>query len=168
MQNLIILALLPENYKPAPRETKADEDGTVSTLERRLKDRVYLMIDDSFPTTEIKVSTSEDDKYGDDCESLIDAALRGLREQTAGGKDECPLTLYCPSQTPMAVRMDAYDQDKQESTGCYGTKTFFMKVQYDDGTLGGDNIAWLDRTEVAQRFVAASKDNEAKFYRYLL
>jgi len=165
-----LIALLPENFVPAPRETKADEDGTVSTLERRLKDRVYLMINDSFPTTEVKPLTNEDDE----CESLLEAALRGLREQTSGGAeskkkiDKFPLDLYCPSQAPLAVRLDAYDLEKQEATGRYGTKTFFMKVQYDDGTLQGDNIAWLDRTEIVERFISSSKDAEAKFYQYVL
>lgn len=169
------LALLPTNFKPAPRETKADEDGTISTLDRRLKDRVYLMIGDSFPTTEVKLSTNEDEKYGNGCESLLDAALRGLREQTSRcaenknkKKEKFPLDLYCPSQSPLAVRLEVYDQDQQKLTGRYGKKTFFMKVQYDDGTLQRDDIAWLDRMEIVERFHSASKDDEAKFYQYLL
>mmetsp|Transcript_921 Transcript_921/g.2341 ORF Transcript_921/g.2341 Transcript_921/m.2341 type:complete len:371 (+) Transcript_921:134-1246(+) len=167
-----LMAMLPENFKPAPRETKADEDGTVITVDRRLKDRVYLMVGDSFPTTELKLSTIEDEEYGDECETLLDAALRGLKEKTSGGsgkkKGELPLDLYCASKSPLGVRLDVYDEDKQKSTGCYGTKTFFMKVQYDDGALKGDDIAWLDRSEIVDRFQAASKDDEAKFYRYLL
>lgn len=167
-----LMALLPENFKPAPRETKADEDGTVSTLDRRLKDRVYLIIGDSFPSTEVKLSTNEDDKYGDDCESLLEAALRGLKEQTSSGagkkKGELPLGLYCASNAPLGVQLDVFDAERQKSTGSFGTKTFFMKVQYDEGTLKGESIAWLDRSEIVDHFRSASKDDEAKFYRYLL
>ena len=167
-----MVALLPENFKPAPRETKADEDGSVNTLDRRLKDRVYLFIGDSFPTTELKVSANEHDRYGEKCESLLEAALRGIREQTSRGggkkKGELPLDLYCASETPLGVRLDVYDDEKQKSTGSFGTKTFFMKVQYDDGTLKGGDVAWLDRSEIVDRFQSASKDDEAKFYRYLL
>jgi len=167
-----LMALLPENFKPAPRETKADEDGTVNTLDRRLKDRVYLMIGNSFPTTEIKLALNEDDKYSDECETLLEAALRGLKEQTSSGagkkKGELPLDLYCASNAPLGVQLDVYDAERQKSTGFFGTKTFFMKVQYDEGTLKGDSIAWLDRSEIADHFRSASKDDEAKFYRYLL
>lgn len=167
-----LMALLPENFKPAPRDTKADEDGTVNTLDRRLKDRVYLMIGDSFPTTEVKLSTDEDKKYDSDCETLLEAALRGLKEHTSrgGGKkqDELALDLYSPSQAPIGVQLDVHDEEQQKSTGSYGTKTFFMKVQYDDGTLNGDDIAWLDRSEIVERFQSDSKDGEAKFFRYLL
>lgn len=159
-----LMALLPENFKPAPRETKADEDGAINTLDRRLKDRVYLMIGDSFPTTEIKLSANGDDKYGDECETLLEAAIRGLKEHTSKKKDKLPFDLYCPSQAPLGVRLDVYDEEEQKSTGLYGSKTFFMKVQHDGGALNGDDIAWLDRSEVAER----SKGDEATFFRYLL
>jgi len=61
-----------------------------------------------------------------------------------------------------------HNKDEQKSTGSYGTKTFFMKVQYDDGTLNGDDIAWLDRSEIVEQFRSESKDDEATFFRYLL
>jgi len=163
-----LIALLPDNFKPAPRETKADEEGIVNTLDRKLKDRVYLMIDGSFPTTEVKVSTSDDDKYGTDCETLLEAAVRGVDESTSRGKKKGPLDLYCPSQAPIGVQLDVYNEAQQKSMGSYGAKTFFVKVQYDDGMLKGDDIAWLDRSEIAERFQADSKDDEAKFFRYLL
>eukprot|EP00531_Pseudo-nitzschia_arenysensis_P015329 CAMPEP_0116114662 /NCGR_PEP_ID=MMETSP0329-20121206/98_1 /TAXON_ID=697910 /ORGANISM="Pseudo-nitzschia arenysensis, Strain B593" /LENGTH=366 /DNA_ID=CAMNT_0003608053 /DNA_START=111 /DNA_END=1211 /DNA_ORIENTATION=- len=164
-----LIALLPENFKPAPRETKADEEGIVNTLDRKLKDRVYLMIDGSFPTTEVKIA-SDDDKYGADCESLLEAAVRGVNESTSRGKKEGkgPLDLYCASQAPIGIQLDVYDEEQQKSTGSYGTKTFFVKVQYDDGMLKGDNIAWLDRSEIVEHFQSDSKDDEAKFFRYLL
>lgn len=167
-----LLALLPDNFRPAPRETNADEDGTVNTLDRRLKDRVYLMVRGSFPTTELKLSNNEDEKYGKDCENLLEVALRGLKEHTSLShgkkKDKLPLDLYCPSQAPIGVRLDVHNKDEQKSTGSYGTKTFFMKVQYDDGTLNGDDIAWLDRSEIVEQFRSESKDDEATFFRYLL
>ncbi len=165
-----ILALLPDNFKPAPRETKADEEGIVNTLDRKLKNRVYLMIDGSFPTTDIKVASNDDDKHGADCESLLDAAVRGVDESTSRGKKKGkgPLNLYCASQAPIGVQLDVYDEDQQKSTGSYGTKTFFVKVQYDDGMLKGDNIAWLDRSEIVEKLQSDSKDDEAKFFRYLL
>ena len=126
------------------------------------------MIDGSFPTTEVKVSTSDDNKYGTDCETLLEAAVRGVDESTSRGKKKGPLDLYCPSQAPIGVQLDVYNEAQQKSTGSYGAKTFFVKVQYDDGMLKGDDIAWLDRSEIAERFQADSKDDEAKFFRYLL
>jgi hypothetical protein len=178
---LLLTALLPENYKPAPRETKADLDGTVSTLDRRLKERVYLMIGDSFPTTEIAPEVSDKE------ESLLEAALRGLGEHisTTGKskqkkgdnkvsdstKPKLPLDLYCPSQAPLAVKLDTFDADQQTSTGYFGTKTFFVKVQYDDGKILSNtsiDFAWLDRSEIVERVKASFGEEEAKFFKYML
>jgi hypothetical protein len=128
------------------------------------------MIGDSFPTTVVNTE-------GDEGESLLDAAIRGLKEQVTKGEhkkkktteDKLPLDLYCPSQAPWAVKLDVYDTEEQQSSGYFGTKTFFVKVQYDDGVLRkGIDFAWLDRSEIVERIQAASGDDDAKFYRYML
>ena len=127
------------------------------------------MIGDSFPTTELKLSMNDEGKYGTDCETLLEAAIRGVKEHTpGGGKKKGPLDLYYPSQAPIGVQLDVHDDDQQKSTGSYGIKTFFMKVQYDDGVLKGGDISWLDRSEIVERFTAEAKNDEAKFFRYLL
>ena len=178
--------MLPENFKPAPRETAADLDGSVDTLDRKLKDRVYLMFtndddgdDDSqinngspyFPTT-----TLEDEEN----ESLLQAAQRALREHLAGssssssstkkrktktlegGDDDVrnlPLDLYCPSNMPIAVRLE---ENKDGDSEYFGTKTFYMKVQYDDGKItsrdvsNGRKFCWLDRQEIVDQVAAAA------------
>eukprot|EP00535_Pseudo-nitzschia_heimii_P010223 CAMPEP_0197192070 /NCGR_PEP_ID=MMETSP1423-20130617/24475_1 /TAXON_ID=476441 /ORGANISM="Pseudo-nitzschia heimii, Strain UNC1101" /LENGTH=330 /DNA_ID=CAMNT_0042644885 /DNA_START=180 /DNA_END=1172 /DNA_ORIENTATION=- len=167
-----LMALLPKNFQPAPRETKADKDGSVNTLDRRLKNRVYLMINGAFPTTEVKVPMNGNEKYGEECEPLLLAAIRGLKEQTHRGgrkkKEKISFDLYCPSQAPIGVKLDVYDEKKQKSTGLYGTKTFFVKIQYDDGKLDDDGVAWLDRSEIIKYFQSDSKDDEAKFFQFLL
>lgn len=177
-----LLALLPENFKPAPRETEADKNGNTSTLERRLKERVYLLVDGSFPRTEVVVPGQENvDDIKNESESLLEAALRGLKENispvSAGGnknkikknngrETKLPLDLYCPSQAPIAVRLEPYDEGEREKTGRYGTKTFFMKVQYDDGALKeNDKFSWLTRSEIVS---SMDGSEEAKFYHYLL
>ncbi|KAG7341110.1 39S mitochondrial ribosomal protein L46 [Nitzschia inconspicua] len=175
-------ALLPENYRPAPRETQADLDGTVNTTDRKLKDRVYLMVDNSFPTTELRGTDNDSD------ESLLEAALRGLGEKIspankgsgAGGGGEggrnvqrnasgLPLDLYCPSNAPVAVQLVPYDAEQQKSTGYFGTKTFYVKVQYDDGKINTKTVdfAWLDRAEIVDRIEASLGKDQAKFYQRL-
>ena len=42
-----LLALLPEGFTPAPRETEADATGNVRTTDRKLKTSVYLTVQDS-------------------------------------------------------------------------------------------------------------------------
>lgn len=151
-------------------------------MERRLKDRVYLLVEDSFPTTEIVNKDSSE-------ESLLEAALRGLGEhispETAkrsdkkGGGDSSksdnsslPLDLYCPSNAPVAVKLEPYEAEQQQSTGLFGTKTFFVKVQYDDGKIGDSkntiDFAWLDRSEIVDRMEATVGAEDAKFYQYML
>lgn len=156
-----------------PRETAADLDGSVDTLDRKLKERVYLMVEDKFPTTEL---LTED---GDSIESLLEAALRGLdenlsgkgrKQKKSGAAESLPLDLYCPSQAPLAVKLDVFDADKQKTTGLFGTKTFFVKVQYDDGKIKKNQVdfAWLNRTEIVDRIQETFGDNDAKFYKYML
>lgn len=141
-------------------------------MDRQLKDRLYLLVDGSFPTTELKLSAIEDEKYSNNSETLLEAALRGLKENTSeySGKknSELSLELYCPSQAPIGVQLEVHNEDKQKSTGFYGYKTFFMKVQYDDGMLHGNNIAWLARLEIVERFQSESRDDKSNFFRYLL
>jgi len=139
--------MLPENYRPAPRETPADESGDASTKDRKLKDRIYLTETDgdraTFPTTDIK----ED-------ESLLEAAQRLLKKKAKA------LDVYCPSHAPIGVQLSVEDADDTY----FGTKTFFVKVQHDDGDVGGKNFSWLDRDEVVEQV----HDDDANFYRYLL
>jgi len=167
-----LMALLPDRFQPASRATKADKDGSINTLERRLKDRVYLMTYDCFPTTDVKVLKNEENKFGIDSETLLEAALRGLQEHIhrvgIKNNDKIPIGFYCLSEAPIGVQLNVNDDEQQKSTGCYGTKTFYMKIQYDGGTLDGDDIAWLDRLEIVKRFQSNSKDDEASFFRYLL
>jgi hypothetical protein len=133
------------------------------------------MIGNSFPTTEVATNG------GDTEESLLETALRGLGEQisTKNGQSKkgegsntskLPLDLYCPSNAPIAVRMEPYDADQQKSTGFYGIKTFFVKVQYDDGKITNKDVefAWLDRSEVVDRMEGTLGQEEAKFYKYML
>ena len=131
-----------------------------------------------------------------DGESLLEAAIRALHEHIGtkgtggkGGKNppKLPLDLYYPSQAPLGVHLQAYDNndgtnddDDDESKavssadGYFGTKTFFLKVQYDDGRVtkddvGGRDFEWLDRGEVVDHLLAHGiRDEDAKFYQYLL
>jgi large subunit ribosomal protein L46 len=158
-------ALLPKGYTPAPRETEADLSGEVRTLNRRLKTRVYLTVEESsgngqsywgFPVTWVK----ED-------ETLLDASKRALIERVG------PLELYCPSNCPMAVNVSPYSKEKQKETGKFGAKTFFMKLQYDSGDVNpsvmkAKDFAWLARDEVVEKIRAQSGEFQSKLYHYLL
>ena len=135
----------------------------MQTFDRKLKDRVFFTLVDPdtgnchFPTVDL---TSNDD------ESFLEAAQRALQETNAGGGTI--LELYCPSQAPMAVELTAFTEE--EDPHYFGTKTFFMRVQYDDGAIAGNTteFAWLDRNEIVERVQQHQGDNESKFYRYLL
>lgn len=72
--------MLPKGFTPAPRVTEADETGDVTTLNRRLKTRVYLAVKDNdkwtLPATTVKVD-----------ETLLDATKRAVAD-AAGDKLE--------------------------------------------------------------------------------
>ena len=157
------IALLPEGFVPAPRETAADKEGDVRTLDRRLKDRIFLTVQDdesshwAFPTVSIKKD-----------ESLLDAAKRAIADKVDGAK----IDLYCPSNAPVAVDVQVYPENDRKD-GCFGEKTFFMKVQHDEGNVAKKNLAvndfaWLNRTEIVEKVMEEQGESQAKFYRYLL
>lgn len=154
--------MLPEGFTPASRETEADKTGDVRTLDRRLKTRVYLAVQGKenakwgFPTATLK---------GD--ETLLEAAQRAVTD--AIGSE---MELYCPSNCPMAVDMNVPPQDKRVD-GMFGTKTFFMKVQHDEGdvsesSMNVSDFAWLDRGEMVERVLKERGEGPSKFYHYML
>lgn len=155
-QPCFVSAALPEGFRPAPRETPADESGEVQTLERKLKDRVYYTIpgdDNSFPFPIVEVNMDED-------ESLLEAAKRALLQN--GGKK---LDLYYASHAPIAVSLTRDDSDDR----FFGNKIFYLKVQYDDGQIVDQKeFAWLDRDEIVGRMSQQSGEDQANFYRYML
>jgi ADP-ribose pyrophosphatase YjhB (NUDIX family) len=151
-----LLELLPKGYTPAPRETEADLSGNVQTTNRKLKTSIYLALQEDGKWQMPTVELAED-------ETLVDAAKRAL-ETKVGSQVE----FWCPSNAPFAIDLKA-QQDGQ----VYGTKTFFVKVQYDEGdvsktTLAADDFAWLDRTEFADRVREDQGDTVAQLYRYML
>ena len=73
----------------------------------------------------------------------------------------------------MSVNMTIYSDDDQKQYGTFGIKTFFLRVQYDDGRVSGNgsdgrNYAWLDRKEMTQRVKDDQGEYAANFYHYLL
>mmetsp|Transcript_30047 Transcript_30047/g.49644 ORF Transcript_30047/g.49644 Transcript_30047/m.49644 type:complete len:297 (-) Transcript_30047:10-900(-) len=146
-----------EEVVPLPRETEADASGDLQTMDRRLKTRIYYAQKNdegslwAFPTA---VLVGE--------ETLKEAAQRVAKE-TLGDDIE----ILALSNCPVAVDLDV---DKKD--GFYGTKTFFMKLQYFQGKPNQvEQVAdygWLDRSELAERAEAGEGPNAAKFVRYLL
>eukprot|EP00934_Nitzschia_sp_Nitz4_P006184 Nitzschia sp. Nitz4//scaffold643_size2076//500//1529//NITZ4_009301-RA/size2076-augustus-gene-0.3-mRNA-1//1//CDS//3329556066//6174//frame0 len=149
-----LLALLPEGFRPAPRETEADATGKTDTMDRKLKESIFLVVDGRLPSAPLN-----------DDESLVEAAKRVVAEN--GGKK---MDLYCPSGAPMGVclRVD-------ESIGdFFGTKTFYMRVQHDEGDINkkdikGKDFEWLGRDEIVNKMQSTeSRQDEPNFFRYLL
>ena len=159
---------MPRGYTPAPRETEADASGEVRTLDRRLKTWVYLTVKDSpgdgeperwqLPTVAVN-----------DEESLLDASKRALVEKVGSKMD-----IYYPSGCPMAVDLQVFSKAERAKHGNkYGIKTFFMVVQYDEGTVSADDItvddfAWLERSELVDRVKDEQGEQQSKLYEYLI
>ena len=155
---LSFAAMLPEGLVLAPRETEADHSGQTDTLDRRLKGSVFLVMDGQLPTVSLP-----DGPDGD--ESLLEAAKRAILEN--GGED---LEIYYPSGAPMAVHMSK-DKDPDENSPYFGTKTFFLRVQYAEAgemnKIPGKKFEWLDRSEIVEIMEKRGGDH-GEFYRYML
>jgi large subunit ribosomal protein L46 len=154
--------MLPEGFTPAPRVTQADETGNSKTLDRRLKSRVYLAVKDTDNKWILPTATVKED------ETLLDATKRAVSD--ASGNE---LVLYCPSNCPMAVDMTMYSEENQKKLGAYGIKTFFMRVQYDEGKVNeednnGGDYGWFDRDEMAELVREERGEYASKLYHYML
>ncbi len=158
-----MIASLP--FTPKPRETEADASGDVRTTDRKLKTSIYLTVQEQnnglwqFPTVDVKGE-----------ETLLDAAKRAIPEQV--GTD---IEFWCPSNCPWSVHLSPYTEDERKQHQLYGTKTFFMKVQHDEGTVELDptlknvhDFAWLDCQEIVDRVKKQQGDHMSKFYFYML
>jgi hypothetical protein len=132
-------------------------------MDRKLKDRIFLTVQDtdssnwSFPTVSLKKD-----------ETLLDAAKRAIVEKVSGEN----IDLYCPSNAPVAVDVYVYPE-KERQDGCFGVKTFFMKIQHDEGTVAKKNLAvndfaWLNRSEFVDKVREEQGESQSKFFRYLL
>jgi large subunit ribosomal protein L46 len=160
-----LMDMLPKGFVPAPRVTTADETGDVRTTDRKLKTNVVLAVQDTGHGDEVQwqlptVPLKED-------ETLLEAAKRAVKEKV--GEE---VEFWCPSNAPYAVDMVAFPED-QRKDGFYGTKTFFIKVQYDRGdvlenTMTVKDFAWVDRGEMVERVQEERGDYESKFYQYML
>jgi large subunit ribosomal protein L46 len=148
-----------KGFTPAPRITEADKSGDVRTTGRKLKTSIYLTVQEDstwkFPTVALK-----------DDEMLLDAAKRAIPE--AVGEE---LEFWCPSNCPVAVEMMAFPTEQQQKEQQYGSKTFFIKVQFDEGkvktgTQKVTDFAWLDRSEIVER--VEKQNGDGAFYKYLL
>jgi large subunit ribosomal protein L46 len=162
-----LLQFLPKGYTPASRETEADASGDVRTTDRKLKTSIYLAVQENgswqLPTVSLK-----------DEEPLLEAVKRAM-ETKIGSQVE----YWCPSNAPFAVELKAAaSSSPSESKGdtgdkFYDAKTFFVKIQYDEGNvlksdLAADDFAWLDRFEMEDRVRLDQGDETARFYKYLL
>lgn len=158
LTNEELLAMLPEGFTPSPRITEADKAGIVKTVDRKLKTDIHLYVQQQgtwqFPTVRLQ----ED-------ETLVEAAKRALKDQIGP-----EVEYWSISNAPCAVNMEATPEE--EGRGIYGTKTFFMKLNYDEGrvnesTMKVDDYAWLDVEEIVS-MAREESEEAAKFYNYLL
>lgn len=165
-----LMELLPEGYTPAPRVTEDDLSGNVRTTNRKLKTDVYLAVQDEpnglwrLPTVSLR---------DDDDETLLQAAQRAVAEAVGPAVEH-----WTVSNAPLSVQMVAFGENDRTNDpslqGLYGTKTFFLKLYYDEGeasTAAGRGLhdyAWLDRDEIVDRVKEQQGDEAATYYRYLL
>ena len=156
-----LFANLPDGLKPAPRITEADMNGDVRTLNRKLMHKIFMMIQKKNGSWEFPSLLAKEN------ETLLQTAKRAVYHMV--GKE---LELFCPSNCPMAVKMNVFSDEERKRQHFYGEKTFFFKVQHDDGDasmkdMNLDEVSdygWLIKEEVIQRV----PENEIKFHQYFL
>ena len=163
---------LPEGYKPAPRITEEDKNNIIQSLNRKLSERVYLALcpnDNSgwsLPITDLNCEKGE---------TFVDGVKRFIQSN----KMLQDLEIRCLSNCPMVVDVIKYDEaDKgQTENGTYfGEKIFYMRVQYEGGTVDADKVdkskmsdwGWLERSEITDRVKTEKGEEESLIYHYML
>lgn len=160
-----LLALLPEGFTPAPRETEADKSGNIHTLDRQLKTRVYLSV-----RPDLKTGWTLPTTVVTNGETFLQAAKRLTSEIAGDG-----ISINCFSNCPMVVDLVEYDDDlRKDNNGCFGEKIFYMRVQYDDGDVDPNRMknmcdwGWLTRDEMQERVLSEKGEESSLFYKYML
>lgn len=150
-----LLEMLP--FEPAPRETPADADGNIKTMERKLKTSIYLLLKQEEELWDFPSVILEPE------ETLLDGAKRAMNPLRG-------LKFWSPSNSPWSVRLTPFDDKTRKKTKKYGRKTFFVKMQYDSGAVTSESMdyAWLDRSEVTDLVEKAQGRDMSKLYHYML
>lgn len=179
-----VLALLPENFQPAPRVTEADHTNDTKSLERKLPQRIFLTIRDTagagkdgvvVPNNNVndndnsKVWTFPTTVANKD-ETLLETAKR-ISKETFGDN----LDIFSVGNCPMAADLLVYNEDTHPEKDLYfGEKIFYFKVQ----RLGGDvdphafspekDYAWLSKEEIVEKVIQERGFGVARLHHYLL
>jgi large subunit ribosomal protein L46 len=156
-----LMKLLPKGYVPAPRITEADLNGNVRTLDRQLKESVYLYLQSEDDTWQFPTVAVQED------ETLLEAAKRAVKDLVGE-----QVSYWPSSNAPGAVFMTPYPVEER-TNGFYGIKTFFMRLQHDGGIveesrLKAKDYAWLSRAELVDRATQNTGILPPQFYRYVL
>jgi hypothetical protein len=140
-----------------PVESEADRTGDITTWKRRFTSRVYFAQQSTptslweFPTVDMEEGVTFRDK-------ALSVATQVL------GSDAGIVAL---SACPLAVDLDVKKVD-----GYFGTKKFFMKLQFYMGdtnpNVDASSYGWLDRGEFFDRYMQNGGPKRGKFYHYLL
>lgn len=147
-------------FVPAPRRTEADKTGQNDTHNRKLDERLYLVLPNhhhtkgkgwNLPRTFLK----EDETFLQAAQRIVPPGIK----------------VYCPSFCPVAC--DVWNV-KNPPPGKFGTKTFFMKVALDEGhpdyppNIVTTEHAWLSKDELTEHMKERFGWGAQRFYHYML
>jgi large subunit ribosomal protein L46 len=145
---------LAEMYEPAPIITEADRTNDMRSLNRALRERLYLVIRRTPNSSHYQFPQTLTPSLEVSMRAYAELALRSAIP--AGGDD--PLKAFFISNTPATHVAHLYRDDYQRSTGFYGVKVFFYRAQLMSGSLpegpaalaGGADYAWAREDELPE------------------
>jgi len=135
------------------KEEVEEVDDSFRNLHRRPEKRVFLALQDDnnswqFPTTEIQEG-----------QTLVKGAHELITNMF-----EPDASIVSMGNAPIGVYLDKYDDPVD---GYFGAKTFYMKLQYQEGLFkenDNNKYGWPDRSEITE----SNHANSEKLYRYML
>jgi len=142
----------------AASEEESDDSENIMSLDRKMETKLYFALRKEekaiweFPSVELR-----------DGETLREGAER-IAASLLG--EETSLISF--TNCPIGVTMQQTNDNKE----FYGTKTFFMKLQYEEGNVKEMNdvhsCGWLDRSELSDDALSKEDSRTAKLYHYML
>jgi large subunit ribosomal protein L46 len=141
-------------YEPAPIITEADKTNNMRSLNRALRERLYLVIR--------RTPTASHYQFPQTLTPSPEVSMRAYAElalrSAVPARSDDPLKTYFISNSPATHVAHVYGAEYQRSTGFYGVKVFFYRAQFLSGSLpeqpaalpGGADFAWARDEELAQ------------------
>lgn len=151
-----------KQFQPSPRETKADQESDLKSINRKLDDKLVLLVKEKIGDRALWVLPQG---YRERGESMREAAERVLNSCS----EENTMKVKFWGNAPVGVYKYKYPKDVQDKLGAQGAKVFFFKATLMKGDFKHrpngaiSDYKWLTREELDSHLMTGYSDALKRF-----